>query len=318
MLSLVGAEPKFESWDALVKTLATIQAAGWIYRGLPSYSYAPVSKLERTLSAAGVPVGGVWRDAENRSIGFFKRRARRFLSETPADGDLLGWLTIMQHYGAPTRLTDWTGSPFVACYFAYERAEALGGSAALWMLHASACRVRFGSVTGSVCDHVGATPAMSYKDGELVEKTYPGRTFTADKIIENESELIRSVIEHESEWPLPLPIPRPDARMAAQQACFVCTGRLGSDPPILPRLLGPLADPGMEKFGTPPGYYMRKIELPHAWRRQALETLARMNITADTLFPGLDGVGRATETYLQQIEVDGAISIWDDFVLQCA
>jgi hypothetical protein len=48
-----------------------------------------------------------------------------------------------------------------------------------------------------------------------------------------------------------------------------------------------------------PACCVRKVELPYAWRRHAIESLAKMNITADTLFPGLDGVGRSTKMYLE-------------------
>lgn len=224
------SELEFENWSDFVQCVSGSGLIGWIYCGLSNFAYDPISKLERILRDRRIPLeGGCAHDEENRAIGFFKRRARQALRSTPPDSDILGWLSLMQHYGAPTRLTELSVSSFVACYFAYERAS-LGQDAALWMLNADLCRHQYGypelgALAGPI-DHIGAIPLLRYEGGNET-KVYQYDSLSIDKRAEIETSLIRESIEKQSSWPLPLPILQPDNRMAAQQACFVCLGRFG-------------------------------------------------------------------------------------------
>jgi len=64
----------------------------------------------------------------------FAQRAPTRHPNTPPEGALASWLFLMQHYGLPTRLLDWTESPLLATYFAVSEEGHATEDGALWAL----------------------------------------------------------------------------------------------------------------------------------------------------------------------------------------
>jgi hypothetical protein len=116
----VVQEHRFRFWDEYVEFILDKNYKRFIYRGHSQGYYRLETSIRRAFET--LKIRESWRSGREREmIKSFKSRAHLYLSHLPAAHDDLEWLSVMQHYGAPTRLLDWTYSPFVAAFFAFQQ-----------------------------------------------------------------------------------------------------------------------------------------------------------------------------------------------------
>jgi hypothetical protein len=111
---------RLESWEAFLKLVTQPPYSHWAFRGERSERGPLFSSLSRYLRDFGI-ARDAWPLQEERILRIFKRKAHQFLPRPPDWEDDFQWLALMQHHGAPTRLIDFTWSPYVAAFFALER-----------------------------------------------------------------------------------------------------------------------------------------------------------------------------------------------------
>jgi hypothetical protein len=93
------------------------------FRGQADADWRLQSTLERV-------IGNRWSAAnarlfETHSLDTFKSKYHIYSGLEHIPKSKLSWLSVMQHYGVPTRLIDFTTSPYIALYFALETYDPL-------------------------------------------------------------------------------------------------------------------------------------------------------------------------------------------------
>ena len=107
------------SWEEFIKLSSALD--GWAFRGQKDARWPLLSSLSRYLDAF-IADKSTWRVREERAIRIFRRKAHNYFPDASVLANDLRCLALMQHHGAPTRLLDFTKSPFVAAFFAFENA----------------------------------------------------------------------------------------------------------------------------------------------------------------------------------------------------
>src|SRR5690242_12540912 len=122
---------RVETWEAFLGHITNPPYSNWAFRGERDERWPLYSSLSRYLQNFRV-APAAWPEQEARILRIFKRKAHQYLDRPPAEDDDFQWLALMQHHGAPTRLLDFTWSPYVAAFFALERTV---GDSVVWALN---------------------------------------------------------------------------------------------------------------------------------------------------------------------------------------
>jgi len=104
-----------------------------IYRGLPSSCFRLLTKLQRIAGETDEGLTHV-RRVEKPLIRNFQRYCASELQTEPSDS-IWRWLSIMQYHDAPTRMLDWTSSPFVALHFAVSTEDNIEEDGTIWCIN---------------------------------------------------------------------------------------------------------------------------------------------------------------------------------------
>ncbi|MBL8209761.1 MAG: FRG domain-containing protein [Bryobacterales bacterium] len=102
----------------------------WAFRGQAQVDAPLYWSLSRYLMTYGVHPDARPHQ-ELRILLIIHRKGHQRMDQPPAEEDLFQWLALLQHHGAPTRLLDFTWSPYVAAFFALQAAI---GPAVVWEL----------------------------------------------------------------------------------------------------------------------------------------------------------------------------------------
>ena len=255
---------RVSTWNGLVKLYDASNWAtwDWAFRGEISADTDLCTSLERILRRIEGFDFRKTPNVEYRLVREFKRQAQHFIESLPKANDILEWLSIMRHHGAPTRLLDWTYSFYVAAHFAINRAKP-EGKCAIWAINVDWLEGRA----------VNSLPKNLQKGWE---------NLTTSK----KPELLNSVFERQRRMVFPINPFRLNERLVIQQGVFLAPGD------ITRSFMDNLAAVAPRNQLTK-NCLKIEITVTEHFLKQAYAALRSMNINEATLFPGIDGFSRS-------------------------
>jgi hypothetical protein len=173
------------------------------------------------------------------------------------------WLSLAQHHGLPTRLLDWTYSPFVAMHFATNELDKMDRDGVIWMVNFVTARQFLPTALARPLQEHAANGF----NVEMLQERFP----RISSVEEQKGNLAAFIVFFEP--------PSLDPRIVNQFGLFSLLNR----PDVL-------LHEWLEEACTRSPRLARKLVIPAKLKWELRDKLDQMNITERVLMPGLDGL----------------------------
>ncbi len=232
-----------ETWNPHIERFRS----DFAYRGDPDASWDLRTGLMR--------LGGRYAELEGHMLRNFKKYAQ---ADTVREDSIWNWLAVAQHHGLPTRLLDWTYSPYVALHFATADLKRYGCDGVIWCVN-----------------YVELHKLLPKRLREVLARER-SNSFTVEMLQKGAPSL--AALERLSSKPFALFLEPPslDARIVNQFAFFSMMSTATS-----------LFDQYLRERAP---HLVRRIIIPAKLKWEVRDKLDQANITERVLFPGLDGL----------------------------
>ena len=249
------------SWSELNERLYEGSWSEPLNRFRSPFAFRGESNSAYTLKTSLARLAPAPEKIESHLLRNFRKYALR---DAVPDDSIWNWLAVAQHHGLPTRLLDWTYSPFVALHFATVALESYDVDGVIWCV-----------------DFVKSNQLLPDKLKKIL-KEEGSDAFTVDMLDGVASNLPEFDRISKDEFVLFIEPPSLDSRIVNQFALF----SMMSNP-------GVRLDHWLEAH---PDLY-RRIIIPAKLKWEVRDKLDQANISERVLFPGLDGLSSWLRRY---------------------
>jgi hypothetical protein len=252
------------SWTELIEQLYESAWSADLQRFRSPYAFRGLACGTHSLTTSLAQLAGARADPALLEQALL-RNFRKYAHARASNGvdSIWHWLALAQHHGLPTRLMDWTYSPFVALHFATEDPGTYTHDGLVWCVN-----------------FVKAHELLPKQLRRLLEREHSD-ALTVEMLSGLESLPAFDSLASEPFVAFMEP-PSLDDRILNQFALF----SMVSNPAL-----------GLDDWIERHGDLVRRVVIPAELKWEVRDKLDQANINERTLFPGLDGLSRWLERY---------------------
>ena len=322
--SFLHQKVHIRSWEQFAKicTALSDDHRRWVFRGQEDSKWPLSTTFEREANRYNHNARA-WNNLERTLLHEFIKGGYRYVQNAPGYSSTLQWLAMMQHFGAPTRLLDFTKSPYIAAFFALS--GQVGSHFTIWAINRQELE--------RVLSNIVSPPPGFESSWKGYQYTSPSAEAICNKLIDNTDPAGEPLI-------LPIEPTLLNERIAVQQGLFLMQDSLHqSFESRLSAFLDKLAErkigvadqrfsiiqrsiddrsykgfknvydaiwrnSDLDRFIVASAAILIEIIVKNKQRSEFMNNLDHMNINMHSLFPGLDGYAKHMKRFVEKWSSD--------------